>query len=114
MPQSSSRVLLLKTLLSSIRIHKNVIVHPAFRWLAVVLWMGVIFSLSAVPSLASPFEPLQDFILRKFAHITEYMILTALLFWAWQGHIARNSHALVIAAVVALLYAFSDEWHQTF
>jgi VanZ family protein len=85
-----------------------------FRWLAVVLWMGVIFALSAVPSLASPFEPLQDFILRKFAHIAEYVILTALLLWALRGHLARNSHALIIAAVVAVLYAFSDEWHQMF
>jgi VanZ family protein len=85
-----------------------------FRWLAVVFWMGVIFALSAVPSLASPFEPLQDFILRKFAHIAEYVILTALLLWALRGHVARNSHALIIAAVVAVLYAFSDEWHQMF
>jgi VanZ family protein len=90
------------------------IVHPALRWLVVVFWMGVIFALSAVPSLASPFEPLHDFILRKFAHVTEYIILTALLFWALQVHISRNSNALIIAAVTAILYAFSDEWHQTF
>ena len=75
--------------------------------------MGVIFALSAVPSLASPFEPLQDFILRKLAHLTEYAILTALLFWALRRHVART-HAFLIAAAAALLYAFSDEWHQTF
>src|SRR5215831_9558145 len=103
---SSSRVLLLKSLLSCLGIHDNVIVHPALRWLAVVFWMGVIFTLSAIPSLASPFEPLQDFILRKFAHIAEYMILTALLFWALRWHIARNTRALLIATVVAVLFAF--------
>jgi VanZ family protein len=90
---SSARVLLVKTLLSCIGIHKSVIVHPALRWLAVVLWTAAIFAFSAVPSLASPFEPLHDFRLRK---------------------LARNSYALLIAAVMAVLYAFSDEWHQTF
>jgi VanZ family protein len=111
---SSSRVLLIKTLLSCIGIHDSVIVHPAFRWLPVVLWMGVIFTLSAIPSLASPFEPLQDFILRKFAHIAEYVILTALLFSALRRQVACNTQALLIAAVMSVLYAFSDEWHQTF
>ena len=111
---SSARVLLVKTLLSRIGIRKSVIVHPALRWLAVVFWTAAIFAFSAVSSLASPFEPLHDFILRKLAHIGEYMILTALLFWALRGHIARNSYALLIAAVMAVLYAFSDEWHQTF
>jgi VanZ family protein len=91
-----------------------VIVHPALRWLAVVLWMGVIFALSAAPSLRSPFEPFFDFILRKLAHIAEYGVLTALLFSALRVHITREGHALLIAVLVAVLYAFSDEWHQTF
>jgi VanZ like family len=51
------------------------------RWILVVSWMGVIFALSATPSLASPFEPIYDVILR--------------------------------AMLIAVLYACSDEWHQT-
>ena len=90
------------------------IVHPVLRWLAVVLWMGVIFALSATPSLRSPFEPFLDLILRKLAHIGEYGVLTVLLFGALRIHIAREAHALLIAVLVAVLYACSDEWHQTF
>ena len=85
-----------------------------WRWLAVVLCMGVIFALSATPSLASPFEPFDDFVLRKLAHLVEYVVLTALLFRALRLHMARKAYALLIAALVAVLYAFSDEWHQTF
>jgi VanZ family protein len=100
--------------MARIGIQENVIVHPALRWLAVVLWMGVIFALSATPSLRSPFEPFFDFILRKLAHMAEYGVLTALLFTALRIHITREGHALLIAVLVAVLYAFSDEWHQTF
>ncbi len=45
------------------------------RWLLVGVWMGVIFALSATPSLASPFEPVYDLILRKLAHVTVYAVL---------------------------------------
>lgn len=92
----------------------NVNVRVALRWLAVVGWMGVIFVLSAIPSLASPFESFYDFIARKLAHMAEYGVLTALLFSALRIHTRRNARALLIAATVAVLYAFSDEWHQTF
>jgi hypothetical protein len=44
------------------------------RWSAVVFWMGGIFALSGTPSLASPFEPVYDFILRKLAHLTVYAV----------------------------------------
>lgn len=84
------------------------------RWFAVVICMGVIFALSATPSLASPLEPFYDFLLRKLAHVVEYVVLTALLFRALRLHMAREAHALLMAALVAVLYAFSDEWHQTF
>ncbi len=84
------------------------------RWLAVVLWMGVIFALSATPSLASPFEPVYDFILRKLAHVTIYAVLTTLLFRAFRLHMARATYAWLLAMLVAGLYACSDEWHQTF
>jgi VanZ family protein len=76
--------------------------------------MGVIFTLSAIPSLESPLEPSHDFIMRKLAHMTEYAILTAALFRALRIHTARKALALLIAALMAILYGFSDEWHQTF
>ena len=92
----------------------NMNFHVALRWLAVALWMGVIFALSAIPSLASPFESFYDFIARKLAHMAEYGVLTVLLFNALRIHTRRNARALLIATMVAVLYALSDEWHQTF
>jgi VanZ family protein len=76
--------------------------------------MGAIFVVSAIPTIATPFEPGYDLTFKKFAHVIEYGILTALLFSALRIHITHKSHALLTAAIVAILYAFSDEWHQTF
>ena len=92
----------------------HVMVKFLVRWLAVVFWMGVIFVLSATPSLASPFEPVYDFILRKLAHLTIFAVLTVLLFRAFRLYVAKAAHAWLLAMLVAALYACSDEWHQTF
>jgi hypothetical protein len=92
--------------LARIGIQENPNIHPALRWLAVIVWMGVIFLLSAIPSLSSPFEPFYDVILRKFAHMAEYAILTALLFWALRLHLKFRGDGLLTGAVIALLYAF--------
>jgi VanZ family protein len=83
------------------------------QWCAVVLWMGVIFALSAIPSLASPLAPVYDFMLRKLAHMALYAVLTVLLFRALRTHMASKTHALLLAVLVAGVYACSDEWHQT-
>jgi VanZ family protein len=84
------------------------------RWFVVILWMGVIFALSAVPSLASPLAPTYDFILRKLAHLTVYAVLMVLLFRALRLHVARPTYAWLLAGLVAGMYASSDEWHQMF
>ena len=78
------------------------------RWCAVVLWAGVIFTLSSIPSLQSPF------VLRKLAHMGVYAVLTVLLFLALRKHTKNTPQALWLAALLAAIYAWSDEWHQTF
>ena len=51
----------------------------------------------------------------KAYHITEYAILSYLLFVVLKNLIQKNqSKALLVAAILAALYAISDEWHQTF
>lgn len=84
------------------------------RWLGVVMWMCVIFSISAIPSLATPFESAYDFTFKKLAHAVEYGILTALLFSALECHIKPKVSAAVTTMAVATVFALSDEWHQTF
>ncbi len=70
-----------------------------------VALMAVIFFLSAQPSLNSGLGD-WDLILRKLAHMTEFGLL-ALLWWRALGRLAP-------AVVIALGYAATDEWHQTF
>src|SRR5262245_25427730 len=75
------------------------------RWLPVLAWAGVIFALSSVPSLSSGLGG-WDLLLRKVAHATEYAILAVLLMRA----IGRELPAFALA----VLYAVTDEVHQTF
>ena len=76
--------------------------------------MGVIFWLSAIPALHSSFEPVSDGLLRKGAHIAEYALLVWLLVRALQLSSIRGATALWVAVPLSLLYAVTDEWHQTF
>jgi len=88
-------------------------VRAIIRWLVVVLWMSVIFGLSSIPSLHIPFAHSYDFLLRKLAHIGEYAVLTVVLSWAFQLYTDSRMRAWLLAALAAVLYGVSDEWHQT-
>jgi VanZ family protein len=75
------------------------------HWLPVLLWAGVIFALSSIPSLGTGLGT-WDLILRKGAHLMEYAVLAVLLVRA----LGREAPALAIG----VLYAASDELHQAF
>jgi VanZ family protein len=77
----------------------------ASRWLPVLVWVGVIFAFSSIPSLNSGLGT-WDYVLRKGAHMTEYAILAVLL--------VRATGSLVWAFALTVLYAASDEVHQLF
>ena len=70
-----------------------------------LLWAGVIFAVSSIPSLNSGLGT-WDYVLRKCAHMTEYGILAVLLVRA------IGSYAWAFALAVA--YGGTDEFHQTF
>lgn len=46
------------------------------------------------------------------AHFSEFALLAAL--WSWALAPALGRRALALAAVIAVLYAISDEYHQNF
>ena len=76
-----------------------------------LIWMAVIFVLSGQASDEID-RAWWDVVLRKVAHVTEYAVLTGL--W-WRALRALGvSRPLVGAVAIALLYAASDEFHQTF
>jgi VanZ family protein len=77
----------------------------ASAWLPVVLWAGLIFGLSAIPSLGTGLGT-WDLVLRKCAHVTEYAIFGFLLLRAIGSELP--------SFVLGVAYAASDEAHQTF
>lgn len=56
------------------------------------------------------------FLTRKLAHFTEYFILGLLCARAFYGSLNRklHQHWFVLAIMVVALYAFADEYHQSF
>jgi len=83
------------------------------NWLAVLIWMGVIYYFSSQPNLKSELEPIWDLIFRKIAHMAEFFILAHLLFKAYQSHGLSVKKSLFFAFIIALAYATADEWHQS-
>jgi len=76
--------------------------------------MAAIFWFSNQPDLPGLPNSLADLILKKGLHMTAYAILTFLLFRSLKLHGLSSRPALLSAAIIALLYAMSDEWHQHF
>jgi VanZ family protein len=78
--------------------------------------MSLIFFLSSLSSLPD-FEDF-EVVVKKAAHFTVYAFLYLLLFRAFRSMRPEESgparRVYVIAAVVAVLYAISDEVHQSF
>lgn len=78
------------------------------RWLLVLLWMGLIFFLSSQPHLPHYPSLLIDLLLKKLAHLLEYVVLAMLLYRA------MGSKGFWWALLAGGLYALSDELHQSF
>ena len=76
-----------------------------FLWTPVALWAAVIFVLSSIPDLGTDLGT-WDLVLRKLAHLVEFAILGFLL--------ARALRREPAAALLASLYAATDEVHQAF
>jgi VanZ family protein len=74
--------------------------------------MGVIFALSAQPSLDSGLGPI-DHIGRKFVHFAEYALL-CFLWWRAIKTVTNPRRAVVLAFLISSAYAITDEYHQTF
>ena len=83
--------------------------RPLLRAIAPLALMGVIFYLSAQP--AAGHHPWWEIVFRKLGHVTGYALLTGAWWWALRGAVRRP---LVVAVCIALVYACTDEYHQTF
>ncbi len=81
-----------------------------------LIWMGIIFYFSSRVRVAVSDTYAWNFLFFKSLHVIEYAVLTLLVyrgvFFSWP----RLSHIrlLLIVVLMALVYAISDEFHQTF
>lgn len=102
-------------------------------WVALILWMGLIFYMSNQPGdvsskqsglvlklfqvlgidLSKELGEVATFIVRKAAHFTEYFILYILCVNVMK-HYFDIKKAIVYAFAVSFLYACTDEIHQYF
>jgi VanZ family protein len=102
-------------------------------WLPVALWLALMFFASTdllsaehTSRFLIPFLRWLDpniswvtiahvhLFLRKAAHVTEYAILTSLLFRASRGLIDNFWRRAAVAFLPAMIFAAADEFHQTF
>lgn len=83
-------------------------------FLPVVLWAGVIFAFSSLPTPSTSEIYWQDFLVKKSAHAIEYAVLTTLVYRAlWNSGNSRKN-ALFSAVFFSVFYAITDEIHQSF
>jgi VanZ family protein len=81
-------------------------------WLPPLLLMGVIFFLSAQPSLDSGLGAV-DLVGRKVLHFAEYALL-CFLWWRAFATVTDSGRAALAAFLVTSGYAATDEVHQAF
>src|SRR5215213_8655402 len=79
-------------------------------WLPPLVLMAVILALSAQPDLSSGLGTF-DLIGRKIIHMGEYALL-CFLWWRAVRTLAPAERAVVLAFLVSVAYAATDELHQ--
>jgi VanZ family protein len=80
--------------------HTSRFIGPFLRWFA--------------PDVSDATVASVQLVVRKCAHLTEYAILSALLFRAFRQSQPRVGRVLAISLFIAAVYATLDEFHQTY
>lgn len=116
---------------------KKLSIHKLLPWMAVILWMMLIFALSHQPAsdsgeissgitkfvieavgqimpMAEADFDLFEHIVRKNAHFFIYLVFGILVVRAFTKSGVNSSKAIGSAIVICVLYAMSDEFHQLF
>ncbi|MCD6413737.1 MAG: VanZ family protein [Elusimicrobia bacterium] len=83
-------------------------------WFAAIFWARLIYFFSSIPGISTGLG-FWDFILRKCAHMFEFAYLCILLVLGLRKTFdISHSKTFFLAGFASLLYAASDEFHQTF
>ncbi len=83
------------------------------RWIPAFVMMGLIFLLSSLPASRLPDFGAIDFLIKKGGHATGYALLGLAYFFALPPRLSPGYRA-AMALIMALLFALSDEYHQSF
>lgn len=92
------------------------LLHKYYQaYLPPVLWAGLIFYLSHQSTLPGFTVSIFDFLFKKTAHMFVYAVLYLLLYRAFRltRPQDRSKRSYLIPLALTLLYAISDEWHQS-
>lgn len=82
-------------------------------WGPVVGWMALIFYLSSRSTLPTFPGIVPDVAVKKSGHLVEYAILAGLV-WRALRHTSQVRNRAVFAFILTVVYAASDEFHQSF
>lgn len=83
-------------------------------YLPILLWAGLIFFLSSQPTLPGHEVFNLDFLIKKTGHIFVFGVLFALIYRAGMQNKLSSKTATIVAVLLTVLYAISDEYHQSF
>ena len=83
-------------------------------WLPPLAWMSLIFILSAQPDLPHPPQHWLDMLIKKGGHAFVFGVQAWLYLRALRRHFSSPAKLRWVCAGLAVLYAASDEFHQTF
>ena len=83
------------------------------RWFPAVGMMAAIFVLSSLPSSRLPFFGEYDLLVKKGAHAIGYAMLAAAYYFALPARLSPIYRG-VLSFLMAVLFALSDEFHQSF
>jgi VanZ family protein len=90
-----------------------IVVGAGMRWLLAAVWMAGISWLSSQPDSSLP-DVLQFRYHDKVEHLAFYIVLGALLWWAFRASTGVAGGVARWAVLVGGLFAASDEIHQRF
>jgi VanZ family protein len=85
-------------------------------YLPIIIWASLIYFFSSLQTLPSPEILWFDFIIKKTAHIFMYAVLAILLLRGLNLTFKSKNKKklLIITLLICLIYAISDELHQSF
>jgi VanZ family protein len=83
------------------------------RWVPPLLIMGLIFFFSSLPSTKVPHLGGLDYLIKKGSHALGYGLLGLSYYYALPRSLSRV-YRWLLALIMAILFALSDEYHQSF